>query len=177
MEGHKHYPVSGNGLERIVKFWKVLAVGLFKRSNSLIDAETNTARCRQCGRIIRLPKFTEIIEIFVDPISVILVFAAYILSYPYWRLNTVNIIIACLVVAIFIPAVGLFLEAVTMAFGKWELVEIGERSIEEVNCQLRKELEMRKKTPCFKWLSVLGVLLYVATLVGISMWADAIIMP
>jgi hypothetical protein len=61
MREHKHYPVKGGAIHRIIVFFCAV---IYHR---MIDWDTETASCCDCGKLLRIPKADFLLMIRQNP--------------------------------------------------------------------------------------------------------------
>ena len=140
MREHKHYPIKGGAIYRTVVFFYAV---IFHR---IIDWNTETANCRDCGKLLRIPKAAGIAPGFFPFVWIPCwtCFAKLLLN----RSKLSEPLIILIGVAFFIISLVIIhalLVSLPMAFGKWIVVDQSNQGMEEINIQLRKMLREREK--------------------------------
>lgn len=173
MNEHKHYPVNGCGLVRMAKILKLCLSSIFSRL-PLIDWETETARCAQCDKMIRIPKSMKIRRQFY-PLSypLIVVPCVYGLEVAEHLVKHSNlpVFVAGIIFTLWIMLCGLLMallfDSIVLAFGKWSAVEIGEQSLEDVKKKLRKEVELYQEKYPEKLIRFIGMVFGSITIITV----------
>jgi len=163
MNEHKHYPVSGCGLVRI---WKLLFSDF--KFRKIIDWETRTARCSICGALIRVPKRLQYVLLFTPIIctpTACLCLLPIVSSHMSDFLKTAIGLVLYVLIGLFIQTL---ISSSVMAFCKWEVVEIGDQSLDDVKCRLQKEVRLMKMEKP-KWIKVADIAITLISLA--ASWA------
>ena len=140
MREHKHYPVKGGAIRRIIVFFCAV---IYHR---MIDWDTETASCCDCGKLLRIPKAAGIAPGFFPFVWIPCwtCFAKLLLNRSKLSEPLIILIGVAFSIISLVIIHALFV-SLPMAFGKWTVVDQSNQSMEQIHIQLRKEVREREK--------------------------------